>query len=110
MERYNILCIKQNPIWKEPQFQEIRDFYQTELTDGICPEIGLPCIWLNYHDENIFILLGDEIEIISGLSLWFDDVENNEDIYITVENYNAYDSDLFYKIRTGKYDPIEPII
>ena len=104
MNRLNALCIKREQWMDEDYYSDIVEKYNIEATKGIEPRLGLPVIWLEKHDETIFQLAQGEMEILKNLRLWYDDVENQIEVRINEHNYKEYDSALYYKIRTGKYD------
>ena len=104
MQRYNALTIKLEPWMLKPEFLQYVDVLQIEATETAAQRGETPVIWVGNYDETIFQLAQGEMEILKNLRLWYDDVENQIEVRINEHNYKEYDSALYYKIRTGKYD------
>ena len=107
MNRTNCIRIKLSASMLEAEFQEYIALYGIQWTEEAAKAGKVPCIWMSWHDEQIFNLTSEPLEIISGLRLWIDD--GIREIRINEGNYKEYDSALFYKIRKGIYDIEEEV-
>ena len=85
----------------EQEFQEYIERYGIEWTKEAAKHGKTPCVWLSWHNEEIF-QLGHELEVIKGLKLWYDDGE--QEVRINEHNYKEYNVNGFYVDRTAKYD------
>jgi hypothetical protein len=102
MNRKQATRIRIEPWMNTTDFAQVIEDLGIEYSEGDCPQTGYRCLWVMNADERIFKMALGELRIETNLRLWLDDGE--QEIRINEHNYKQYDSGLFYKTRSGKYN------
>lgn len=109
MNRKQALTIQLEQWMLSSELMELIEIYDIEATKSALERGETPVIWLREHDEYIFrIADGRPMTILANLRLWYDDGE--KEIRINEHNYKEFDSNLFYKNRTNKYNKDDEIL